>query len=129
MSAETPQPSPTPDEIAERLRVARGLPDATASGQDDQAAQVNRKGLGVGFRISIELVVTILVGGAIGWFLDDWLGTKPVLMVVFLFLGGAAGVMNVYRVVKGLDDAVGLGRAVEQGNEESGKDENSGRSD
>lgn len=65
-------------------------------------------------RIGVELVTTVLVGVGIGWALDTWLGSAPWLMVLFLFLGGAAGVMNVYRVVKGLDDSVGLGQAMER---------------
>lgn len=71
-------------------------------------------GLGLGMRISVEMIVTVAVGAAIGYALDAWLGTAPLLMVVFLFLGAAAGVSNVYRVVKGLDDGVGLGRAMEE---------------
>ncbi|MBF0095060.1 MAG: AtpZ/AtpI family protein [Alphaproteobacteria bacterium] len=68
-------------------------------------------GIGMAWRISIELVSALAVGTGIGWFLDGWLDTRPWFMVVFLFLGGAAGVMNVYRVVKGYDDSVGLGQA------------------
>ena len=42
----------------------------------------------------------VLAGGAIGYFLDDWFQTKPLLLVIFLFLGGAAGVLTVYRFAK-----------------------------
>lgn len=53
-----------------------------------------------GFRVGTELLSGVLVGTAVGYFLDSLLGTKPWLMVLFLFLGGAAGVLNVYRFVK-----------------------------
>jgi ATP synthase protein I len=33
----------------------------------------------------------------VGYVLDLWLGTKPWLMVVFFFLGSAAGMLNVFR--------------------------------
>jgi ATP synthase protein I len=69
--------------------------------------------MGLGMRISVEMVVTVAVGAGIGYLLDAWLGTAPLLMIVFLFLGAAAGVSNVYRVVQGLDEGVGLGRAIE----------------
>ncbi|WP_370511874.1 AtpZ/AtpI family protein [Telmatospirillum sp. J64-1] len=62
-------------------------------------------------RIAVELVAGVLVGVGIGYALDAWLGTRPWLMVVFLFLGSAAGALNVYRAVKGLDDTVGVGQA------------------
>jgi len=38
------------------------------------------------------------VGAAIGWGLDRLLGTRPILLVVFVLLGGAAGVLNVWRI-------------------------------
>ncbi|MBE1236451.1 AtpZ/AtpI family protein [Phaeovibrio sulfidiphilus] len=63
-------------------------------------------------RISVEMVTTIAVGGALGYGLDKWMGSAPFAMVLCLLLGGAAGVMNAYRVVKGLDDSVGLGAAI-----------------
>ncbi len=54
-----------------------------------------------GFRVGTELLSGVLVGAAVGYFLDELLGLRPWLMVLFLFFGGAAGVLNVYRFVKG----------------------------
>jgi ATP synthase protein I len=50
-----------------------------------------------GFRLSTELVAGVLVGAFFGWVLDRWLGISPWGMIVFLFLGFAAGVLNVVR--------------------------------
>jgi ATP synthase protein I len=47
--------------------------------------------------LSTELVAGVLVGAAIGWLLDRWLGISPWGMIVFLLLGFAAGVLNVMR--------------------------------
>jgi ATP synthase protein I len=38
-----------------------------------------------------------LVGAAVGWLIDRWVGTSPWGMIVFLLLGFAAGVLNVMR--------------------------------
>ena len=104
---ETDGEPPTLDDIAARLRAAgRG-----ENGEQEPPKKPRPSGLGMAWRISIELVSAVVVGTGIGWFLDGWLETRPWFMVVFLFLGGAAGVMNVYRVVKGYDDSVGLGQA------------------
>lgn len=53
-----------------------------------------------GFRVGTELLSGVLVGAAIGYVLDRMLGSKPWLLVVFMFFGGAAGVINVYRFAK-----------------------------
>ncbi len=43
------------------------------------------------------LAGAIIIGGAIGYFLDVWLHTKPILMFVFGCIGFAAGVRDVLR--------------------------------
>ena len=60
-------------------------------------------GLGAAWRISIEIVVALVVCTAIGWALDYWFGTKPWLMLLFLFLGGAAGINNAVRTALRMD--------------------------
>ena len=52
------------------------------------------------FRFVAELIVGVGVGGFIGWALDRWLGTQPWLLVLFVALGFAAGVMNVIRAAQ-----------------------------
>lgn len=44
------------------------------------------------WRMVIELVAGLGIGFAMGYGIDLLLGTKPVFMVVFLFLGLAAGI-------------------------------------
>lgn len=46
--------------------------------------------------IGMHMVSGPLVGVAIGYFLDNWLGTGPWLKLVFLFIGIGAGFLNVY---------------------------------
>ncbi len=36
-------------------------------------------------------------GGLLGWALDRWTGLRPLFLLVFLVLGGAAGLLNAYR--------------------------------
>jgi ATP synthase protein I len=51
------------------------------------------------FRVGVELVSALAVGVAIGYGLDHWLGTRPLFLALFVVLGGAAGVLNVWRLV------------------------------
>jgi ATP synthase protein I len=53
----------------------------------------------LGLRVGVELVSALAVAVAIGWFLDGWLGTRPFLLMLFVVLGGAAGVANLWRLV------------------------------
>jgi ATP synthase protein I len=52
---------------------------------------------GRAMKIAAELVVGILVGGFLGRVLDEYFGTAPWLLVLFLLLGFAAGLLNVVR--------------------------------
>ncbi len=69
-----------------------------------------QQGLALGFRIGIELVAAVLVSGGLGWAVDRWLGTRPWVMLAMLFLGIAAGMLNVYRAVTRMSMAVGYPR-------------------
>ena len=56
--------------------------------------------LGLAFRLAVELVAGLVVGGGIGWLLDKWLGTSPLFLLVFFALGTAAGILNVFRTAR-----------------------------
>jgi len=49
--------------------------------------------------LPFTLVAAVLVGGALGYFLDRWLHTKPILMLVLGGVGFFAGVREVIRRV------------------------------
>ena len=53
--------------------------------------------MGSAFRLGTELVAAVVVGTIIGFILDNWFGTKPWLIIIFFFLGAAAGMLNVIR--------------------------------
>ena len=57
----------------------------------------------IGLRISVELISAVIVGAGIGYLLDNAFGCKPWMLVLFLFFGGAAGILNVYRLAKSED--------------------------
>lgn len=92
------------NDLERRLKDARGretsLHDGPAPGDGDDG-----QGFGQAIRIGAELVSALIVGTGIGWFLDQWLDTQPFLMIVFFFLGSAAGILNVYRSTGLLDES------------------------
>ena len=53
--------------------------------------------MGNAFKLGTELVAAVAVGTIIGFILDSWFDTKPWLIIIFFFLGAAAGMLNVIR--------------------------------
>ena len=53
--------------------------------------------------LGIDLVANTVVGLAIGYFLDRWLGTTPWLMITGLILGSIAGFMTIFRALNKQD--------------------------
>ena len=82
------------EDLDARLKSARQRMEPRSRGSADT------KPLGVAMRVSVELVAGLVVGGAIGYFLDRWLGTLPWLTIVFFFIGAAAGIRNVMRAAE-----------------------------
>ena len=56
--------------------------------------------LGNAFKLGTELIAAVIVGTIIGFILDNWFGTKPILIIIFFLLGAVAGIMNVFRAAK-----------------------------
>ena len=60
--------------------------------------------LGNAFKIGTEFVAAIAVGTIIGFILDNWFDTKPILIIIFFLFGAAAGIMNVFKAAKRMQD-------------------------
>ncbi len=69
-----------------------------------EAEPRNMAGVGVGLRIAVDLVAGVAVGVGIGWYLDSVLETKPWLLLLFTILGFCAGLLNVYRTARQLEE-------------------------
>ena len=59
---------------------------------DVRAKQQLNRGYSDGLARGIELVVAPLIMGAFGWLLDSWLGTDPILTIVF----GVFGIAGIF---------------------------------
>ena len=60
----------------------------------------NSSFMGSAFKLGTELVSAVLVGTIIGFILDTWFDTKPWLIILFFVLGSIAGILNVIKVAK-----------------------------
>jgi ATP synthase protein I len=83
------------DELEERLKKARG-PAATPK---LNLRETNRQ-TGVAYRVMVDMIAGLLVGGFFGYWLDRWFGWAPYALVGGLVLGFAAGVNNAWRAIR-----------------------------
>lgn len=96
--------SPPPfKKLDARLKALREKTDERHG--EGQRSDIPRSAMGYAFRIGVELVAGLVVGGVIGWLLDTWLGTLPLFLILFFFLGSAAGILNVFRAARQMERA------------------------
>jgi ATP synthase protein I len=50
--------------------------------------------------VGLSFVFALVIGFGGGYYLDRWLGTSPWLTFLGFFVGLAAGIVNVYRVLQ-----------------------------
>ena len=50
--------------------------------------------------VGLAFVLALVIGFGGGYLLDGWLGTRPWLSFLGFFLGLAAGILNVYRIMQ-----------------------------
>lgn len=56
--------------------------------------------LGGAFSLGVSFLANVLVGMAMGYGLDVWLETKPLFLLIFLFLGFAAGMRTIIKMAQ-----------------------------
>ena len=84
------------DNLITRLKIAKDKIDKKSlNNNNNQSAS-----LGMALKLSTEMVAAVLVGTIIGYILDSWFDSKPWLIIIFFFVGAAAGITNVVRSAK-----------------------------
>ena len=84
------------DQFKTRLEIAK----KKASKRNLDNKNHNTSPIGTAFKLSTELVSAVAVGTIIGFILDKTFGTKPWLILIFFFVGVAAGIINVVKSAK-----------------------------
>lgn len=83
--------NPPPEDLKNRIKHAR-----KKAGLDEK----KETGASSAFAVSADLLSGVAVGSFIGYFLDKWLGTTPILFLICFFLGAIAGGYNIYRAAQ-----------------------------
>ena len=95
--------------LEERIAKAKG-PAPAKDHSEEHYSQAQ-----LAWRMVIELVAGLGIGFGIGYGLDTLFGTMPVFLVLFIFLGLAAGVKTMLRSAREVQGKQSAARAGEQG--------------
>jgi ATP synthase protein I len=98
MSEDSGEEEPSFEERLKAARSRQGLDTPRPASGARSGDMGGMSPWGIGLRVGIELVSALVVAVAIGYGLDYWFGTRPILTAVFVLLGGAAGILNVWRM-------------------------------
>ncbi len=100
----------TPDNknISARIQAAKDRRE-TEKGSDTKKNTEKSTATRMALRAGTDMVAAIMVGTFLGYWLDSWLGTRPWFMILLLFLGFAAGFLNIYRSQTGQEMKIGMG--------------------
>ena len=82
-----------PEDFKTRLEIAKSKIKKQIQSEEEKKGSF----MGSAFKLGTELVAAVGVGTIIGFILDSWFDTKPWLIIIFFFLGAAAGMLNVIR--------------------------------
>ena len=88
------------DSIGKRLEEAKARRSPPQAGDERARGEAFARA----FRFVAELIAGVGVGGFIGWAFDRQFGTAPWLLVLFVALGFAAGLLNVIRAAQKAQD-------------------------
>ena len=76
----------------------RAAPPPAQAPPPTASSKPGDSGMSLAMRAGSEFISAVLVGAALGWGVDRLFHTNPAFLIVFFFLGVAAGVWNVVRV-------------------------------
>jgi F0F1-type ATP synthase assembly protein I len=86
--------------------LTKKIDNIKANNKNEQNKHKNKQfnGFSHAFKIVSDLFANILVGGAIGWTLDYYFNTKPILLIFFLIIGFISGIYTSYKSTKKLQN-------------------------
>jgi ATP synthase protein I len=114
------KPPPALRDLDAKLREARDRQERSQGKTRSRRAQ-DMSGVGLALRLGVDFVAGVVVGVGVGLLLDWWLGSSPLMLVLFFFLGAAAGTFNVVRTASGQGSAVGYRRSPEDETDAKGE--------
>lgn len=87
------------DALDAQLKTARAAAPIPVEERATGSGMSHRQ-TGVAYRVLVDMIAGLLVGGFLGYWLDRWLGWQPYSLIVGLLVGFGAGVNNAWRAIR-----------------------------
>ena len=87
------------EEMDAKLKAARAA-SPKPSPYEPPSNLMSQRQTGVAYRVLVDMIAGLLVGGFLGYWLDRWLGWAPYSLVAGLVLGFVAGANNAWRAIR-----------------------------
>ena len=85
-----------PEDFKTRLKIAKSKIKKQLHSENEKKGSF----MGSAFKLGTELIAAVGVGTIIGFILDSWFDTKPILILIFFLFGAIAGIVNVIKAAK-----------------------------
>src|SRR3979490_2747843 len=90
-----------PDDDMRRVEALEGRAKAARkSAEKRDSNQVSQRQTNVAYRVLVDIIAGLLVGGFLGYWLDRWWGSKPYMLVAMTVVGFAGGMHNAWRAIR-----------------------------
>jgi ATP synthase protein I len=83
----------TPDELGRKIKEAQSSSSAPQNRPGKAPSPESSKA----YKAATDFIAALVVGVFLGYWIDRWLHTTPIGIIVFMLLGFGAGFMNLYR--------------------------------
>ena len=69
-----------------------------------ESSRSSLKGLSFAYRISSELLAALIVSVILGLLIDKYFDSKPIGLISLIILGFFAGLLNMYRLIRRIEN-------------------------
>ena len=73
--------------------------------EESKNKESSLRGLSFAYRISSELLAAMVVSVLIGLAIDKFFSSKPIGLITLIILGFFAGLLNVYRLIRRIENS------------------------
>jgi ATP synthase protein I len=80
------------------------IEEAKLKNQDKSLNNIQPSPIGKAMKLAVEIVAALAIGISIGLLLDNFFDTRPLFIIIFFLLGSCAGILNVFRVAKSMQN-------------------------